>query len=605
MLDPKKNRLDYGTIVSPPNGFELDHAIGMTYSMDLYALLALPVAMFYSSAVSGENDVSRYDILDAIHQCAGKIDVFCQKGKIAASKHNKLLGFLEESIIEVLPPNAVSSFHPKLWLLRFASDDKVIYRLIVLRRNLTFDRSWDLAFHTDGKVLDKVNPESLKLSNFLSYFYGQSDRNMHNSIREELANVEFEVPSGFDELKIWPICYFDPALNLANPLENHNHKRMLVFSPFIDKTTFKKFFLGNRGGTNTRNYLISRKEELDKITIPSKSLDNIYTLKEEIIEGENRLDDTEGFPSVLQELHAKIWVGNQDDRSDWYIGSANATLPAFERNTEMLIQISCAQYGKGFGNWRRKLLGEDVAEATPNKFSYYQKYNRTQIEPVEDTETHKLALRHLIHDIMQIQCLGVLQEQENGNFVITINFDLSDINHNDIVNEISLYRSDNSKHKKSIILGESNTISFANIGISDLSKFITLEIGYGENEIHRCTIMIDVNIPEERNATILKDLINDRTKFLKYIQFILSPETNTSSLEIDTTMSLLNNEEVNILEVLLGSHQGIYESLMVAASRNPKKLKRIDSIITKLKSLDGNIVKDFLPIWDTFKSFAS
>ena len=51
----------------------------------------------------------------------------------------------------VTPPTTAGVFHPKCWLLRFApeyDDEPVRYRLLVLSRNLTFDRSWDVALVT-------------------------------------------------------------------------------------------------------------------------------------------------------------------------------------------------------------------------------------------------------------------------------------------------------------------------------------------------------------------------------------------------------------------------------------------------------------------------
>lgn len=46
MLHPKNNRIDYGEQLIPPAGYELAHAIGTTYSLDLEALMVLPVALF-------------------------------------------------------------------------------------------------------------------------------------------------------------------------------------------------------------------------------------------------------------------------------------------------------------------------------------------------------------------------------------------------------------------------------------------------------------------------------------------------------------------------------------------------------------------------------
>ena len=62
---------------------------------------------------------------------------------IAASR--EIYSLLEEMIVTVPIPGR-GIFHPKIWAIRFASPDGSIirYRLAVMTRNLTSDRSWDL-----------------------------------------------------------------------------------------------------------------------------------------------------------------------------------------------------------------------------------------------------------------------------------------------------------------------------------------------------------------------------------------------------------------------------------------------------------------------------
>ena len=46
-------------------------------------------------------------------------------------------------------------FHPKFWLLRYLPQDSggpARYRLLVLSRNLTYDRSWDTMLRLDASL---------------------------------------------------------------------------------------------------------------------------------------------------------------------------------------------------------------------------------------------------------------------------------------------------------------------------------------------------------------------------------------------------------------------------------------------------------------------
>ena len=45
MLNPNNDRLDYGQILAPPAGYDLDFAVGTTYSLDLDALVGASLAL--------------------------------------------------------------------------------------------------------------------------------------------------------------------------------------------------------------------------------------------------------------------------------------------------------------------------------------------------------------------------------------------------------------------------------------------------------------------------------------------------------------------------------------------------------------------------------
>ena len=146
MLNPrnKKDRLNYGELLAPPEGYVLTKAVGTTYSLDLYALLAIPVAMFYAKSMEGDFQQNRYDVLDAIRQSKDKVDLFCQRGKIQVpSKYNSLLAFMEDCIEEVTPWIENSSFHPKIWVIRFEKGKEQLFRMIVLSRNLIIPQYLD------------------------------------------------------------------------------------------------------------------------------------------------------------------------------------------------------------------------------------------------------------------------------------------------------------------------------------------------------------------------------------------------------------------------------------------------------------------------------
>ena len=56
-------------------------------------------------------------------------------------------------VVEVAAPTG-GVFHPKMWVLRFVDPDdpgKALLLLMILSRNLTADRSWDVALTLEGQ----------------------------------------------------------------------------------------------------------------------------------------------------------------------------------------------------------------------------------------------------------------------------------------------------------------------------------------------------------------------------------------------------------------------------------------------------------------------
>ena len=106
MLDPEGRHLLLDAL-RPPLGYELDLAVGTTYTLDLYALLTAPVAfaMFDREAEDGTPRLDPIAALQALRRYAGRITVFCQAGDISVPRdYRSLVVYLEQAIVPVVPP---------------------------------------------------------------------------------------------------------------------------------------------------------------------------------------------------------------------------------------------------------------------------------------------------------------------------------------------------------------------------------------------------------------------------------------------------------------------------------------------------------------------
>ena len=232
MLNVKKDRLDYGDMLIPPPGYRLAKAVAATYTLDLNTLLSIPVALFFSQTLEGNFEAERVQLLEAIQRCPDVLRVYHQKGKVhVPKKHNRLYGLLEPCVVGILPESAYTSFHPKVWVLRYEQDDAPVkYRTIILTRNLTYDRSWDIAVHLDGEVTEQRQSKTQPLAAFVKYLTKHERFDGDRKFIADLRKVKFETPPGFNNnFRFHPIGIGGHE----NPLPNQEGSKAICISPFV------------------------------------------------------------------------------------------------------------------------------------------------------------------------------------------------------------------------------------------------------------------------------------------------------------------------------------------------------------------------------------
>jgi hypothetical protein len=138
MLKPDQ-RTHLFEMLRPPAGCQLDHAVGTTFSLDLLTLLTLPLsfALFDLEYPDGRPIADPLALLESVRRFGDRMTLFCQAAQIRLPpKYPALVTWLESSIFEVVTRNERGVFHPKMWVLRFTSnDDGIRYRLLCLSRN--------------------------------------------------------------------------------------------------------------------------------------------------------------------------------------------------------------------------------------------------------------------------------------------------------------------------------------------------------------------------------------------------------------------------------------------------------------------------------------
>ncbi|MEV6373567.1 phospholipase D family protein [Micromonospora musae] len=342
MLLPPDGRALLTDVLRPPQGFRLDRAVATTFSLELDSLLAAPLA-FTAHALRDRDDP--ISVMEGVRRCADRIDVFCQAGQIAPPPGNSgLLLLLEQAIHPVRSPRPGRLFHPKMWLVRYAGDGDRLLRLIVLSRNLTNDRSWDVCLSLDGVIGSRRDARNTPVVKLLRHAIDlatqpvpEARRAAIEELLEHLRRAMWELPEGFfrDEL------YFHALGVPGTRPPNFAGTRHLVMSPFVSADGFDVCAPGNRGLT-----VIGRQEELDRL--PEGTLDGCAVLVLNDLAALDMEDET--GPARLTGLHAKAYVVEYGRRARVIVGSANATGAAFTGKSSYWSNWS--DHGNGWASMR-------------------------------------------------------------------------------------------------------------------------------------------------------------------------------------------------------------------------------------------------------------
>jgi hypothetical protein len=607
MLHPKQNRIDYGEQLIPPDGYELAYAIGSTYSLDLEALLVLPVALFYSQNLSGSADELRYDMLDAITKSADKITVYYQSGQLKVpKKYHPLMAFWENGVQPITMSHHASSFHPKVWVIRYESkEEPPKYRVLVSSRNLTFARDWDVAFSTDGTKTIKEQPNNKPLIDFVKYLNDNGNKKMPLSFINDLMYVNFDIPEKFDSLKFKPIGISNTATakTYINPITDSKNKwdEMLIISPFVDKVTLNKI----QSLTVKQPYLLSRKEELNSIDIETLNKFKCYQFSTFFQEAEYYQENEDGgLPPLPQNLHAKLFITLNSNQSNWFLGSANCSDPAQERNVEFMVELK----SKNSSGIKPKDIFKLLTDPSKSDgISLFTEYNYNNRISTEEQKQIALAIREIKYNLSKLEIKGEANLIPGGsayNLIIEIDAISLSISNDYQVNIKPLPESQ--KSGIALQVGKKNIIKdFGGYSETTLSVFLVFEISKEGTVYSQFLLPMEIDLPESRFNRIFTSIIDSREKFLKYLTFLLTGEETNLINGISGPKKKTTRNETNEWAF---SGTPVYEKLLIAASRFPDKLKSINALILRLKEESDEtnepiITPEFECFWNVFQTF--
>ena len=606
MLEPRERTL-LTTALRPPDGHELDFAVGTTYSLDLLTLLTVPLSFAWFDR-SGDQDgimADSVEVLGGLQKYARRLTIFCQAGRIAwPEQRYPQLAFLEESVAECVAPEG-GAFHPKVWALRYrAEDGHLIYRMLCLSRNLTMARSWDTILVLDGEVAGRrFVADSAPLADFVGALPAMANalRGLPSDkesevlrLADELRQVKFECPEGFETFRMWPLGIEG---HRAWPFASAGG-RMLVVSPFLALGTIERLASGGRDSV-----LVSTPDILRQLARRPAGFSSIYTLDDRAVAdmSDTASDSSTDSPAdaiQLSGLHAKFYLSDVDRNTQVWTGSANATEAAFSRNVEFLVHLTGPKHRHGMD---RLLTGNKDSAGFRDILTEADGLVSSAVPTDDDVRGERLVEAGRLWAAVHLRSLEVGSHGELFD-VAVIGTDGAVSQPDDV--QIRCWPATLSVDRAVPLASSPGAIArFEGVTFEALTTFLAVEVATAIGGRPRSTrFVLNLRLegaPPDRRDRILRSLIKDKSRFARYLWMLLADESDSvvGLVGLSTADAGHEDDRRNSADAM----PSLFELLLRTLDRHPQRLDDIAGLLKSVRTAnaDGEVLfpHGFEEVW--------
>ena len=558
-------------------GCKVDFAVGLTYSLNLEAMLTVPLAFGDLGELDNSVKLSPAFLLEGIRRSSDKIALFCNKGGIhVPSETRTVYSLLESSIFEVQDGNDIfSNFHPKIWLVKETDKggDEWL-KLSVMSRNLDFSTCLDICCSIRGHIekrrslrgVEKHKPLKDMLL-WLSEYAPKAKADEVCQLAEQLDYVDrFKLDTPFQTEDVernedegydfFPFVYGKEEFSAyGNYLQKYlPGDRILVVSPFIDITTLS--WLTSRkkdyNYESKNSILITRKEYVTQ---------EVFELFEQVwVPNDTMLDNT----TANVDLHAKMYLTQRLTGDDLgytlYLGSANATVNAFKKNVEFLLRL---HYKRTTNDRIKELLEEITSE---HRFVVMDAPN-PEASNTRPSNEKELVLKRAVGCLRK----AVIRTSNKEGFY---DIDLSVRGKYD--NDIQI----RPLQCKGLWQPISNQVLFKELSVHLLSEFYVIRIPSEDSFIELVAKVKTSGMPANRDEAIYQSIVTKKEELLDYVAFMLSDRPSEFFFE---QQMLKENKKYADGAVSNTITMPLYEQLLKTASTNPEQITEVQKFIKKMK----------------------
>ena len=597
---PPDSRTTAFELIRPPSGYRLDFAVLTTYTLDLEALLVLPLSVLvHPDGGLEELLADPLRLHQAIRDAGDRVHAFVDEKGIAIPRGARsLYSMLESSVHPVRAPNR-GAFHPKVWVARFTAVDETaedLLRVAVLSRNLTFDRSWDVALASEALLRSRRRvAASRPLHDFLVALPQLATSRIPQGIVarvEELADqvtrTAFPAPDGFDSpIEFHAIGLSRRRRSWSPPSSGY---RTLAVAPFANQTGLDA--VSRLGGDD--RILVSRQEELDKLSEDVLAEWNEVFVLSDTAQGEaedgpaetDEDDSGTGADARPSGLHAKMIAVEHGWDVTWSVGSANLTSAAYAgSNVEMMASVTGKKGRKGGASGYgidRFLDGGFQKLCVP--------YQRVEPETVDPRVTDARARLEAARDALVDAALRVTCVSESDLWTLTID-------------GVALPADDVEVAVWPVSVPEDQACRLPEplrwrLPVARLTAFVAFRMSVpvrGVDDIRMTLRLPAEGMPEDRIHQLLRTLLDSPEKFLRFLRALLGGLDAVLGWAKDVGEGNGKGDWG-----VGGGGETLLDDLVRTASREPERLEPVRRLIDDLRKTDEGrrIVPDELfAIW--------
>jgi hypothetical protein len=594
-FDQNNDRVDYGELLSADAYYELDQAVCLTYSLDMEALMGIPLCLgMHGEMTTGQKNNPLY-VLEAIRRTGKKLSIFCNVGCIKVPKtESRLYALLEDSIHEVRMPNYRNNFHPKLWVLQYHNihDGSLMIKIVTLSRNLTFDQSMDVAVDMEGFVGSKINPKNQPIADLLTFVSQfDSNKNRYKMLIENVRRVEkFELLDCFDDYEFHPFGIYGKNENGIKRISSAERRKtpremfrdcyaLFVVSPFLSETVVGDLlddYSKNPESGPVKRCLITRDTSVTKRIYDSfnrRAGDGVWTINP-ALSSNDALEDGDTFGYVNRDVHAKVYFTDKyNEPKKLYLGSLNTSNNAFDHNVEFLLELTYKPYHASYESVRDDFI---PANDEKNGCPFVQMTSFDEIE--KEDEEAEVDFREAVYGVQSAEVIP-----NNGAFTIKVycEHDFEGVTIRPFF-------------VKTNIKPLTEEVVFEGVTLNSLSNMFVLTKDGAD-----CLIRLEVTgMPsEEREDAIFNDIISNRPMFMTYMRYLLD-EDFYDSISFEELLSQSKEAGDGPEGYGFAVEPDIYERMLKAAAEYPERFDSMYEVVEKID--DEKIGEEFKQLLELF-----